>query len=323
MGVSKSWFLSDEDYWGNDKTNVFLKCDKCFPKNIDAMKPCMPSCIYTEHGYGVPPVIKYIFENKIPVPPSEAKPTFVVAYGPPGSGKSSILEVLSRTLANEFPSLDASHTIEVNVDRIFQEGPFGEEYKSARKATESKGPLYTQRLYMYYRWIADQISDSVLNLALLGRFNILWETTGETIHWTRREISRIKSLNYQVILVLPIVGEDEILARLKRRAEQTGQEAAPAKQIEHKIDQSLRNLIDLLSDKQCPDWIIDDLLLKIDTKSCSPDRVIIYNNQLPDGKQEILFDSDSPNKYKDNLNKSITKLVKNEQFIQYFQKDRI
>lgn len=279
-------FLEDPDYWVPGKANVPL-CTKCFPIDVTSPKPCTPNCIFTSKWDGFPPIVDHLLSSV--QLPTEPQRYFVIAYGPPASGKSSILEVLDRLLPGEFPQLDAEHTVQVNVDRMFQEGPLAAVYTQAREFARGRSPLYAQRLYRYYRWVADQVADLLLNEALLQKYNVLWESTGESVAWTQREIARIRLLGYQVLLVFPLVGEAELMRRLRGRL---GQEATPDDEMPDKILKAAQNLRTLMTQPACPQWIKDRL--KTPEAQCTPHRVIVYDNEAAPGRQTLLFDSDNP-----------------------------
>lgn len=302
--------------WINDPNNFSEKLGRqaiachnnCFPKDLSSSQPCLPRCIFTEHGHGAPPAIAEQFEGKVPTSRTD-RPLFIIAYGPPASGKSDIVNVLQNNMhhmlnSQMFGALRHNNTIDVNVDKIFQEGTLGTNYAEARK--KLKSPLSRQRLYLYYRWIADQISDTVLNLALLNRYNITWETTGEAIRWTRHEVERIRKLGYTIVLVYPMVSSETIVERLEKRAKNEGQEPAPKGVMANKINSALENLKAFLLDKtSCMDGIITDVF---SGRKCGPDRIIMYNNQLPKGEQEIIFDSDQPDGYREELERATTQV---------------
>ncbi len=309
-------FLDNSNYWENENINLEIKCTDCFPKKMDSKVPCLPRCIFTPEGRGIPPVIASSFEDKIQVPQDQPK-YFLISYGPPGSGKSDVLSVLRKNHKLD-PGLSSQNTISVNVDDTFQKGPLGKEYKKVQAAIQHRGSKYTQRLYTYYRWVADQVADSILNLALLGNYNVLWETTGETITWTRREIARIRELGYIVVLVYPLVGLTELQKRLTLRAIETGQEPTPNLQMKTKVKKALENLVDFLYDIDCPEWIVKQLKLPAEAK-CSPDRIILYNNQKPKGQQVIMFDSKYPDDHIENLTNGVHALINNEKFLHYFK----
>jgi energy-coupling factor transporter ATP-binding protein EcfA2 len=279
-------FLDDPDYWVDGNNHVPL-CSKCFPIDVTSPKPCAPNCLFTARGDGAPLVIDHLLSSV--QLPTEPQRYFVIAYGPPASGKSSILEVLGRMLPGEFPQLDVEHTVQVNVDRTFQEGPLAAVYAKARNYARGRSPVHAQRLYRYYRWVADQVADLLLNEALLQRYNVLWESTGESVAWTQREIARIRLLGYKVLLVFPLVGEAEIMRRLHSRPDQ---EATPDAEMSVKITKAAQHLLTLMTQPVCPGWV-QDRLKKQDT-ACTPHRVIIYDNNVAPGEQTLLFDSKTP-----------------------------
>jgi hypothetical protein len=203
------------------------------------------------------------------------------------------------------------------VDNVFQKGELEKDYKAARDKLVT--PLERQRLYLYYRWVADQISDGILNLALVSRFNVLWETTGESTAWTHREIARIRKLGYIIVLTYPLVQPDTMKWRLDQRSRDEGQEATPAEQMDSKIVSAQTNLMEFLSGKSaCPISIMGDS--KALSTDCSCDRVIMYNNQLKKGNQQIVFDSKHPQRHKDLLQKVVDDMVSVENLKQYLRR---
>jgi len=278
-------FLDDPDYWTQGNGNIPM-CAHCFPNDLQSIKPCTPNCLFTVRGDGPPPIIEHVFRG---VEPPSGAPYFVVAYGPPASGKSSILDVLGRLLPSEFAELDSEHTVQVNVDRMFQDGPLAPVFMKARDFASSRSLLHSQRLYRYYRWVADQIADIVLDEALLQKYNVLWESTGEFVAWTQREIARIRSVGYQVMVVFPLVGEKEIMRRMHGRKDQ---EATLDEEMPGKIMKASKNLLTLMSEPDCPVWV--KTRLKQPQAVCGPHRLIMYDNEKPPGQQTILFDSANP-----------------------------
>ena len=286
MRIMPLHFLSDPDYWPAGSTQMPL-CTKCFPRDVHSLKPCLPNCLFTLKGDGAPLVIDTMFVGKTP---PDAQPLFVVAYGPPASGKSDIIAALHTMMPGEFPTLTPHTTIDVNVDSVFQKGPLGDIYGAARSFAKAQGgSTHTQRLYRYYRWLGDQVADLVLNEALLQRYNVLWESTGESVAWTQREISRVKQAGYQVLLVFPVVSKPVLMDRLKRRPDQEG---ALDSEMSDKIQSAKSNLALLLDKKLCPEWI--EKRLRGAKKQCFPDRVILYDNDQTPAERTVLFDSKYP-----------------------------
>lgn len=115
------------------------------------------------------------------------------------------------------------------------------------KKNKNNDADYLQNLYNSYRKEADNIADVILNKALLNNFNIVWETTGNTIAWTIKEIKRIQKKGYSVIIVYPIVDPDELVLRSIRRQKKTGQTPAPPQRIINTAFSAIRNLKKLVN----------------------------------------------------------------------------
>lgn len=303
-------FVGDDELW-ND---TFAKCTGCFPKNIGAQRPCLPQCVFTESGKGPPPIVREIFKGK---EPPGTRPLFIIAYGPSGSGKSGMLRHLKKELGVD---VEEKNTIEVNVDSLFQrKREFLEQMAALKKANPN--PLYRQRLYQYYRWVADQISDVVLNQAVVGRFHVLWETTGENADWTEREVARLHCADYDTVLVWPLVSQQILEERVMAREAKTNQVAPTRDQLSKQVHASQKNLLHFLRTKECPDNILKELTCKL--ANCRPKRVILYDNENPD-QPNLLYDSAMPAGAKrtevlTRFKNVLKKLVQNEEFIKYFE----
>lgn len=311
----QSPFIANEDAWDG----FVAKCTNCFPIQMDAALPCLPQCVFTKDGKGAPPIVKYIFKDKEPPPPDEA-PWFIVAYGPSGSGKSSILARLNEFSLNiPLPRFHERNVIPVNVDEMFQKSEgFQSEMKELQDAhgiEPSRRALFRQRLYQYYRWVADQIADGVLNQALVHRFHVLWETTGESTDWTRQELARLKCAEYRTLLVFPLVSERELMDRVTQRQKTTGQVAPTADILKSQVQRAQRNLIGLLMKQRCPEEVIQGINCKL--AQCHPDRVIIYDNEKT---KLLLYDSEDPENVdnRERFNDLLQDIAANQQFIQFF-----
>lgn len=302
MGQTQTAFIMNDEAWAGK----FPKCGNCFPLKVDAALPCAPSCLFTKEGKGgSPEIVEFIFKNKVP---PQQKPKFIIAYGPSGSGKSRILEIL--------PDIKKQNVIEVNVDKIFQTNDkFKKQMDDIQQHTTD--PLYTQRLYQYYRWVADQIADGVLNEALTQKFHILWETTGNSIGWIEKEIARINSLGYETIVVFPLVSVEKLLDRVNKRAQEEKQVGASYKEISEQSNNAQRNLVAFLTKHKCPEWILQNVYATLE--SCNPARIIIFTNETDSA--EMLYDSQDPSN-QENLQRmrtNLQNLAVNESFIKYFQ----
>lgn len=307
MGQTQSTpYLKNENAW----KGKFPKCEDCFPLKIDATLPCAPACLFTKEGKGgTPEIVEHIFAGKVP-PNDKLKPQFIIAYGPSGSGKSRILEI--------FPKINVKNVIEVNVDKIFQTNPrFKKQMDEIQSISDD--PLFTQRLYQYYRWIADQVADGVLNEALTQKYHILWETTGNSIGWIEKELARINSVGYETVIVFPLVSVSTLLNRVNKRAKLEKQVGASEEEIKTQSVNAQNNLIKFLQKHNCPAWILKNVYAKL--TSCNPTRVIIFTNET--NTAEMLYDSNdlANESNKKNLKKYLHQLTANEEFITFFEKE--
>jgi len=162
-------------------------------------------------------------------------PVFLVTFGPPGSGKSAIVQAVldARGMAPDA-------TVEVLVDSIVERMP-GYRADMAAAAATSDPVAAAERVYFRYRHAGgDAISENVLERALLGRYHVVWETTGNSIDWTVRTIERAKRANYHIVLVYPYVGEAALAERVRARARTVGRTVAP-KRISQNVAHAQRN----------------------------------------------------------------------------------
>ncbi|CAE8614683.1 unnamed protein product [Polarella glacialis] len=168
--------------------------------------------------------------------------SFYIAYGPPASGKSSVV----KKSLSYFGSNDS--LVPIVVDSIVEGIPgylaekakcdsfqeMQDLYWSCRKS-KAKGGLG-----------ADELSDDILATALREGKSVRWETTGATVAWTVREAMRIRRLGYKVIVVYLFVEAQELVVRSLRRQHSTGQLAAPKEQILGAAGLAAKNIQHLL-----------------------------------------------------------------------------
>jgi predicted ABC-type ATPase len=180
------------------------------------------------------------------------QPTVYILYGPQASGKGSVLELLLKALGktkegvvtisvDDVVGLHPMHQVRRRLHKqstavvaeIYKYAPvftsFPLVHRNDRILNTLKRSLdETQDSYQRVRREegGNEISDMLLDQALLGRKNISWETTGESVSWTMQEIHRWKGLGYSVKLVYPIVSIETAQDRAKDRSIKTGQAAS-------------------------------------------------------------------------------------------------
>ena len=270
---------------------------------FDAVRMCEARCLFTKSGRGNPEGFDRAFAGKLR--PAGA-PYFIVAYGPPASGKSSILKYLAKQ-DGRTRAITEQNTVSVNVDDIFQGGETGAAYSQYRqqvleKSAPASRKINAQRLYSSYRWIADQISDLILNRALNDRYNIIWETTGQST-WPSSEISRVSQYRYNTVVVYPLVRTGDLISRAAQREKETGQEPAPESVIRAAVGSAQANLVALLPTPECaaeagPEASSVAERLYTDP-GCSQraHRVILLDNTGARGAVSVFFDSADKGKH--------------------------
>jgi predicted ABC-type ATPase len=146
-------------------------------------------------------------KHKIPV-----KPLFIIKYGPPASGKNTVMKLLH----NYFPSLNHDSTVDADLDVIISEMPEFKQDKSNR-----------QEAYQRWKPLGMEIMDDLIRQATLIPCNVTFETTGKSIAWTVPLIKQMISIGYRIVLMYPLVQLTQLIARAKQREKATGQVAAP------------------------------------------------------------------------------------------------
>jgi predicted ABC-type ATPase len=207
-----------------------------------------------------------VFKNISPV-----ERHFIITYGPPASGKSSVNKLLFDNDTYNIPSKTVSF---INVDNIIQLHP---DYVRSREILINSNASHEElsRLYDLYRSKADIISDRLLDKALLDGYNIIWETTGQYITWTVKEIERIKRHGYKIWLAYPLVSR----AGLKKRLEKRKIEQQSVQNIDVYIKAAGANLITLVD-------FVDRLILIDNTGDINSEYILldIIRNYVGDWK---------------------------------------
>jgi hypothetical protein len=216
-----------------------------------------------------------------------ANKTIVITFGPPSSGKGSLKQFMKHHL-----DLDEDDLVDVNVDFIFQNKHFeiGREYQRQVNNIKANYPadkhqVYTQRLYSYYRWVADQLSDLILTTAIVDKHNIKWETSGGVnINYLKTWIDHKTKQNYRVVVIYPYVSRDNLIERIREREKKTQQTGAPTEKIDSMITTSVTKF---------------DQLRTIYGDSPAVRLVQIDNNDkiLHESERKILYDSHASMSY--------------------------
>lgn len=127
---------------------------------------------------------------------------FVIKYGPPASGKGTMIK-------NIISDLNISNYIDINVDSYVQ-------YLIEKDKLE-----FNETNYNLKRKIADNISDNIFINCIINNNHILWETTGRNTFYTENVyIPFTKKYNYNIVLTIPIVILKSIIERCEKRTAQ-------------------------------------------------------------------------------------------------------
>ena len=240
-------FLVNDNYWKTTPNgDPVYKCDKrCFPYDMLSHVPCLPRCLYTDMK-GYDPYTQFDTFFKYPTTNQHKKKhpnkTIVITFGPPSSGKGSLKHFMQHHL-----DLHEDDMVDVNVDFIFQNKQFeiGQEYQKQVENIKTiypadKHKVYTQRLYNYYRWVADQLSDLILTTAIIEKHNLKWETSGGVnLNYLKTWIDHKTKHNYQVIVIYPYVSRENLIKRIREREKKTQQTGAPEEKIDSMITTSI------------------------------------------------------------------------------------
>lgn len=154
------------------------------------------------------------FENKQPSPP-----ILFITYGPPASGKTTILNTLIKSF-----NISKDRLIEIVVDEIVERIPEYQEsimkLKEETHLTNDERADKSKEIYFDFRErYADGISDKILSRALIQKFHIIFETTGGDISYTLKVIYEARQNGYLIVLIYPLVELAELKKRVEKRNE--------------------------------------------------------------------------------------------------------
>ncbi len=194
------------------------------------------------------------------------KPLFIVKYGPPASGKNTVMSIVREY----YPTLTQDTTVDADLDVIISQLP---EFQKQVSPTHNK-----QEAYQTWRALGMEVMDDVIRQATLLPCHITFETTGASVDWTIPLLKQMISSGYRIVLMYPLVHVDKLVERAKQRERKTGQVAAPAHTTMinnrkvlgiHEINQAaIQNLQFLIP-------FVDDLLM-IDNNHNNSPKVILY-----------------------------------------------
>lgn len=277
--------LKDETLFTEQYGNYVPTCDGCFPLNISSGKLCLPQCYFpwsTNNPAEISSTtdrINNFFQGKKRKP---KQPYFIIGFGPPASGKSSILDTLTKKRKDL--KISSNNTIIVDVDKVFQDT---RQWEKQKKEIEKlfKNPedkhIAIQKLYTTYRFFSDQIADQISFRAAAERWNIYWETTGWSLGTSKSYVEMFHNMNYKAICVYPFVFQDMILERLRRRAIEEGQPPKGEDGVKDNIGRALDNLMKLKESG------IDEIIFVDNTGKKGEEKIIFYIEKKPKTKQYI------------------------------------
>lgn len=297
-------FIENEKFWKSlPNGDQVLSCETnkitCFPYNINSTVPCLPSCIFTDNkGFNEYTGFDYFLQGKT----KTGKKTIIITYGPPASGKGSLQSVFKEL------GKDNANIVDVNVDMIFQsaELQIGKNYNEQLKAIQAKYEFlgcskpqikkYTQRLYSYYRWVADQVSDMLLYKAMLNEYDIKWETAGgQNTTYLQSFIQDKIDKGYAVIIIYPRVSFDKLKVRIQKRQERTGQEAATPEKIQEMITNAEKGIQELIQfNEEKLNNVIDIIVLDNDIDR-EPNEPLTLKNVIYRTKKTVELTDDMLN----------------------------
>jgi predicted ABC-type ATPase len=152
-----------------------------------------------------------------------AEPMVFVTVGAQASGKAKATDAVLPSFG-----LRRSDLVAVQVDEVVSRLPGYQQDVAAAahlRTPEDRLQAVQSAYRNARRTTADNISDLILQLALVQKKHIVWETTLANTHWPSLMARQFMRQGYTVVVVYPIVNRQEQAQRARRRMDQTGQAA--------------------------------------------------------------------------------------------------
>jgi predicted ABC-type ATPase len=149
-------------------------------------------------------------------------PIAIITYGPTGSGKSRV--VPSVLASDEFKdvnsgiitSLTPQNFAQILVDNFIDAIPDYVNYRPNTGDANNNSKLL-QNKYFACRNEVDDLSTSLFEAAIHYKYNIVYETTGNSIDWLIADMEKLRSNGYLIILAFPLVPYQVLQSRIEQR----------------------------------------------------------------------------------------------------------
>lgn len=159
-------------------------------------------------------------------------PVFIIMFGPPGSGKSSSLEMY---LKQYLPHLKPSDIPQYNVDDFVYDNP---QYKEEAAQLKVRDEDSLRTLFGKYKANAHKRFRHTVLAALKARSHVAIDVAGRNVDWFSMYVDVVNSEKYDVHIVYPFVNNvKELMTRIAKRFETKGQTPLP----KHLVKQAMEN----------------------------------------------------------------------------------
>jgi len=222
-------------------------------------------------------------------------PKCIFLYGPPASGKSSMLTFLKKEL-----EIDDEITIEQNVDAIISRIPRAkrkiEDCKKKLNEDYSRSNILNCRKdYLINRNVGNDLSKKVFDYSIENNYNIISETMGVSLVVINKFlIPKLIEKGYSIYVYYPIVSFDRIKRRLESRGKYEGR-TFDHNDVLNFSKLAQKNIKDLIINKNIKNVLLydndndqkKDPLVILDVKN---NEIDINSDVLKDPNLEILYD---------------------------------